>query len=302
MDREADGDVADTYRFYAYNAQCRHIFLCLTHDNGYCAELARWVYDKTAGSKTTLVHGAFTAKEYGNIDFPTTKFDSVFETTPIPVGKRRKNTASLPPPFVSNGRHTPTPSYDGSSHDMLSTDGIVTNSYSSVANTAPAGISLPLRAATAPSPQPFVATPAPAASAAAAKATGDPKGIPVNRSGQRVDLRLKQPSTTDIEKFEARISYRKLCNEHHLRGNCYQYNCKFDHDPIDDAMRNTLRYKARSLPCQSGMRCRRKDCYFGHQCPWGNDSCSNPKCTFQKAGLHDITDLEVCKFVAASPA
>jgi hypothetical protein len=131
--------------------------------------------------------------------------------------------------------------------------------------------------------------------------TADVKGIPINRAGQRIDRRMQTPSTQQLEQFEARIRYRKLCNEHHLRDNCYQYNCKYDHDPIDAALKNTLRYKARAIPCQAGMKCRRLDCYYGHQCPWGNESCTNPKCAFIKAGLHDITDLEVAKFVAPTP-
>lgn len=126
-------------------------------------------------------------------------------------------------------------------------------------------------------------------------------GIPINRAGQRIDRRMQIPTTQDQERFEARIRYRKLCNEHHLRDNCYQYNCKYDHDPIDPNLMNTLRYKARGIPCQSGMKCRRLDCYYGHHCPWGADACTNPRCAFIKAGLHDISDLEIAKFVEPTP-
>lgn len=119
--------------------------------------------------------------------------------------------------------------------------------------------------------------------------TGDSKGIPINRAGQRIDRRLRQPSTVEQERFEARIRYRKLCNEHHLRDNCYQYNCKYDHDELDAEMKNTLRYVARRIPCTSGMKCRRGDCYYGHQCPWGNDNCSNVKvCCFKLWHLERI--------------
>lgn len=107
--------------------------------------------------------------------------------------------------------------------------------------------------------------------------TGDSKGIPINRAGQRIDRRLRAPTTQEQERFEARIKYRKLCNEHHLRATCHVYNCKYDHDDLDSEMRNTLRYVARRIPCSQGMKCRRGDCYYGHQCPWGSSDCTNYK-------------------------
>jgi hypothetical protein len=127
-------------------------------------------------------------------------------------------------------------------------------------------------------------------------------GIPINRYGQRIDLKLRVPTQADIDKFEDRIYRRKLCNEHHLRDNCESYGCKYDHDPIDATMKNTLRHKARSIPCAQGSKCRRQDCFYGHQCPWGNNACGNTKCAFIKTGLHDIKDLEVARFVPSQPA
>ena len=132
-------------------------------------------------------------------------------------------------------------------------------------------------------------------------ATGDSKtGIPVNRAGQRVDRRLQAPSSTDLDRFEERINNQKLCNTYHLTSaGCYSYNCKYDHEPIDDKMRHTLKYKARSIPCTTGHKCRKAECFYGHQCPWGRDKCTNGKCAFYKNGLHDIDDLEIAKFVPA---
>lgn len=127
--------------------------------------------------------------------------------------------------------------------------------------------------------------------------TGDSKGIPINRAGQRIDRRLRQPSTMEHERFEARIRYRKLCNEHHLRNNCFQYNCKYDHDELDAEMKNTLRYVARRIPCSSGMKCRRGDCYYGHQCPWGNDNCSNVKvCSLYGWRISAASDFTAVRF------
>jgi hypothetical protein len=149
-------------------------------------------------------------------------------------------------------------------------------SYALMTPPPPLVAALPLR--TIGNNVPVQKTPTTKVAAPAAHApTGDSKGIPINRAGQRIDRRLRQPTTVEQERFEARIRYRKLCNEHHLRSNCYQYNCKFDHDDLDPEMKNTLRYVARRIACSSGMKCRRGDCYYGHQCPWGNDQCSNVK-------------------------
>lgn len=153
-------------------------------------------------------------------------------------------------------------------------------SHVSMTSASPSVTALPLR--TVSSNVPVQKTPAtkvagPVAAPVTHAPTGDSKGIPINRAGQRIDRRLRQPTTVEQERFEARIRYRKLCNEHHLRSNCYQYNCKFDHDDLDAEMKNTLRYVARRIACSSGMKCRRGDCYYGHQCPWGNDNCSNVK-------------------------
>lgn len=148
-------------------------------------------------------------------------------------------------------------------------------SHSSITSPPLSVAALPLRSV---DNSPAEKAPTTKVAAPAARApTGDSKGIPINRAGQRIDRRLRQPTTMEQERFEARIKYRKLCNEHHLRSNCYQYNCKYDHDDLDAEMKNTLRYVARRIPCSSGMKCRRGDCYYGHQCPWGNDNCSNVK-------------------------
>jgi hypothetical protein len=72
----------DTYRFFAYNQHCRHIFLACCHDNGYVAELDKYRYDTTAAPKTILVHAAQAAREYASLPFPVARFGSVFEVRP----------------------------------------------------------------------------------------------------------------------------------------------------------------------------------------------------------------------------
>ena len=285
----------DTYRFFAYNQQCRHIFLACCHDNGYVAELDKYRHDAIAAPKTILVHAAQAAREYTSLPFPVARFGTVFETSAI-VAFRQNGIPKLP---RASAHPYMTPAYDEVS---MTTPAIVREptlaenyaSHSSMTSPPSSVSALPVRGSSIPKDAENIPPKLPTLATKTAQVipsttpshvpTGDSKGIPINRAGQRIDRRLRQPSTMEQERFEARIRYRKLCNEHHLRSNCYQYNCKYDHDPLDAEMRNTLRYVARRIPCAAGMKCRRADCYFGHQCPWGNDDCSNIKvCAVRKS-------------------
>lgn len=292
----------DTFRFYAYNAQCPRIFLACSHDNGYIAELDKYRHDMTVMPKVMLVHAAQTqsaAKAYANLPFRHTRFDKVFETTPLDITS--KVDAALSATHL-NGSHVETSLANQAVNET--TPAPSRASHSSDPNTpglkplTPVNTNIKSASQVTSAPPPAeVATTKPSNPANGA---GDAKStIPINRFGQRIDLKLRMPSTAEMDKFENRIAKRKLCNEHHLRDNCETYSCRYDHDPIDASMRNTLRYKARSIPCAQGSKCRRQDCFYGHQCPWGNDNCYNPKCAFIKGGLHDIKDLEIARFVPA---
>ncbi|EXJ95650.1 hypothetical protein A1O1_00772 [Capronia coronata CBS 617.96] len=316
-----DAKLRDTFRFYAYNAQCQRVYLACCHDNGYIAELDKYRHDAIVMPKVMLVQAAQTApaiRAYAGLPFQSTRFDSVFETSPLDITARAE--ASYGPPGLdaltldSSPEHTTndwTPSASRSSYSSVSaappglTPLMPLSTNSKPANqvkspTPPAETATVAKTSVQPPPQP---QPQPLAQTQAPNGGGEAKsGIPINRFGQRIDLKMRMPTTSEMERFEERISQRrKLCNEHHLRDNCESYNCRYDHDPIDAAMRNTLRSKARSIPCGQGSKCRRQDCFYGHVCPWGNTNCVNLKCAFLKAGLHDIRDLEIAKFVPAQP-
>ncbi|KIX96933.1 uncharacterized protein Z520_07047 [Fonsecaea multimorphosa CBS 102226] len=305
-----DAKLRDTFRFYANNAQCQRLYLACSHDNGYIAEFDKYRHDPVA-SKIVLVHGAQTAaaaRAYSALPFKSTRFDNVFESSILEIPLKSEPIYVPPAPealslvssFTENGSSDLTPANSRSSFSSNSVPQASTPLAALPLNTNTRTPSQP-KASTPPTE---VAKPKPATQAHAALINGmqDGKsGIPVNRLGQRIDLKMRIPTTAEMEKFEDRIARRKLCNEHHLRDNCESYNCRYDHEPIDAAMKNTLRYKARSIACTQGSKCRRMDCVYGHQCPWGNNNCGNPKCSFLKAGLHDIRDLEIAKFVAAAP-
>ncbi len=301
----------DTFRFYAHNAQCQRIYLACSHDNGYIAELDKYRHDMIVMPKVMLIHAAQTpsaARAYAGLPFKYTRFDSVFEVSGLETVSKADTSYFTPPPD--------TPYFDRSPAEQHTHELTPTASRSSQSsNTGPSGLTplAPLTlntksAAQLTSPPPPPPPPPPPAEVAKTKPvitsdrTGEGKsGIPINRFGQRIDWKLRVPTTAEMEEFERRIVRRKLCNEHHLRDNCESYNCKYDHGPIDAGMKNTLRYKARSIPCTQGSKCRRQDCFYGHQCPWGNNNCGNLKCSFIKTGLHDIKDLEIARVVAAQP-
>lgn len=258
--------------------------------------------------KVMLVHAAQTpsaVKAYSGLPFTHTRFDSVFEEAALEPPTRVEVPYFTPPPDP--------PSYDPRPSEDYVLDLTPTVSHSSHSSNPAGPPGLTPLAPLPPNSKPSSQVNSPPSMSEVTKTktdepatngsgTGDSKnGIPINRFGQRIDLKIRIPSTVDLDKFDNRISQRKLCNEHHLRDNCESYSCRYNHDPIDASMKNTLRYKARSIPCASGWKCRRLNCFYGHQCPWGNNNCGNPKCAFIKAGLHDIRDLEIAKVVPAQP-
>jgi hypothetical protein len=118
--------------------------------------------------------------------------------------------------------------------------------------------------------------------------------IALNKSNDRLDLRLPKPSPDDYDTFEAHRQHRKFCNEHQLSNRCTRTNCPYDHEDISLGEFMVLRHKARDLPCSRGPECRRHDCYHGHLCPnvSRRQVCGRRNCSFNRR-MHEITDLDV---------
>lgn len=123
--------------------------------------------------------------------------------------------------------------------------------------------------------------------------------VALNKLDQRIDLKLPRPSPEDQELFDLRTRVRRLCNEHHLRSNCNNPSCPYDHESISVGVYLALRNKARRLPCTIGPDCRRHDCFGSHHCPNVSHSsaCGRPKCPFEAKGMHEITDLEIVRTI-----
>lgn len=123
--------------------------------------------------------------------------------------------------------------------------------------------------------------------------------IALNKSDQRIDFRLPKTSSEDQELYNSRVRDRKLCNEHHLRSNCNDPRCEYDHESIIDGVYLALRVKARRIPCSIGTGCRRHDCYASHHCPnvSHSSSCGRQNCPYAARGMHAVTDLEIARMI-----
>lgn len=283
-----DAKIRDTYRFFLQNCQCKLIFLALCHDNGYISELDKYRNDPIAKQKTWLVDHYAKGRAFIDPPFPMAKFEAVFSTRPLP-SKRVNTSAPLASKSSYSSALTSTSPADQAPNPEQTP-------FSMYPNKSRANTGLQSPTTTTFEPQRDSVKESPARNLAPGVGAPNPVDqIPVNRLNQRIDPPLEIPSLSDQRHFEDRIGRHKLCNEYYLRGYCPDRNCRFDHSAIDKQLVNTLRYTARKVVCRSGTACRRSECYYGHQCPFA--SCDSRRCPFAKAGLHEVRDLEIVRYV-----
>jgi hypothetical protein len=100
----------------------------------------------------------------------------------------------------------------------------------------------------------------------------------VNALGQRVDEPLSQPSMAAMNGWNHKIKKANMryCRSFHLNGAC-QGNCGYSHGPLSDAEKLVFRLQLRRDACKEQLRCRDKDCYFGHNCSCKDSGCKLPK-------------------------
>lgn len=103
--------------------------------------------------------------------------------------------------------------------------------------------------------------------------------IAVNIDDERIDSYCPQPSTDAWDSYNRRIKQQKLCNRHHLGGDCENLACEFDHGPASEDCIHVMRHILRQHACSKGGRCRSIKCYLGHMCQ--KDGCRGLKpCKF----------------------
>jgi hypothetical protein len=258
--------------------------LACCHDNGYVAELDKYRHDAIASPKTILVHAAQAAKQYSSLQFPVTRFNTVFEEY-IPQITKVQTIRRDRSPSIADIQPVDDAASQASNEAIVSAAPPTTQTWSAMASSIQKpSAKIPVRPMLSPKDEKV-----------------EPKGIAVNRFDQRIDLALRPPTQAELAAFDARIAKRKLCNKYHLSKNCNTggKQCAYDHDAISGSMLNTLKLKARSIPCAHGQKCRQADCIHGHQCPWGKSGCNNPKCLFHKVNMHNIHDSEIARLVPA---
>jgi hypothetical protein len=226
-------------------------------DNSYAGFLRQFVSNPTQPSPSLILIKSFEfARDLQPLadKLETVSFPELFRETKIPSARR-----------ISNGDFTKTP------------------------NTIAAPF--PAWATTAKPVTPSVNGTAAAMGALSLKSTNR-AAIPiptslvwVNVDGHRID----KPIPNVDRELALKLKKKKLCNRHHLRGDCDGFYCGHSHEgKLNDEEKRALRFVARSRPCQRGVWCEDADCVDGHRCAFA-DSCRNENCWFSEE-MHHSTE------------
>ncbi|KAL5422498.1 hypothetical protein PMIN04_004640 [Paraphaeosphaeria minitans] len=101
--------------------------------------------------------------------------------------------------------------------------------------------------------------------------TVPPGFVALNKDGHRLDTYIRPPTSEEWFTYNARFHKQKPCNAHHLSGTCNNFNCPFDHHPLEVETQHCLEYVLKSSPCPRRGACRDRDCFHGHVCQ--KDGC-----------------------------
>ncbi|KAJ4295403.1 hypothetical protein N0V90_007415 [Kalmusia sp. IMI 367209] len=104
--------------------------------------------------------------------------------------------------------------------------------------------------------------------------------IPLNKDDHRIDTYVRPPTAEEWLIYNARFHKQKPCNTHHLAGTCTNFNCPFDHHPLEVESQHCL-----------------EDCFHGHLCQ--KDGCTGQiKGCKMKGDLHAV-DPKLASMVPA---
>ena len=96
--------------------------------------------------------------------------------------------------------------------------------------------------------------------------------IGLNKDSHRLDVYIPPPTPDEWFTYNARFHKQKPCNAHHLSGTCTNFNCPFDHHPLEVGTQHCLEYVLKCKQCPRKGACRDKDCFQGHICQ--KDGCT----------------------------
>ncbi|KAL9126767.1 MAG: hypothetical protein Q9217_004236 [Psora testacea] len=230
----SDAKIRELFRIQIGDVHCKHLIFGGSSDNGYARLLGPYCGNDNVRERITMLEGPRFAPELAMIasKVKTASFPKLFRDTKIEA----RPTSNIPPPPGL----TPARNSNGTS-----------KSYASrAAAPAPAHVTLDI--------------PPPSNPKSAPPTQLCPEGIiGRNSEGQRVDLPIK-PSAA----IATALKPKKLCNNHHLRGDCRNPNCQYEHGvPLEGQEREALRFLARQVPCQDELYCEDPYCYYGHRFP-----------------------------------
>jgi hypothetical protein len=268
---------AANFNLYRRNIHCKHIMFAGCSDNSYAGFLGQYTSAGANGAPPlTLIRGREVAKDIKPLTdkIETIAFPELFREVGIPKRKPTETAAWATP------AHNPSVSS-------------VTNGMSNLIVRTPSASSATTGATT-------ISTPTTAQSISSGTSTTIPPQpfIWQNAHGQRLDPPL---GTIDLNLANT-IKKRKLCNNYHLRGKCDSFHCAHEHDggkKLSEEERKTLRFVARSRPCQRGLLCEDPKCVDGHRCAFG-ERCTKSDCWFSDA-MHDVSNEGQTRVIVEAP-
>lgn len=246
--RASNMEVAEITRWNLQNANCKRIFLGISHDAGYAPFLDDIMQDDRTRDLLYIIEGFPTVRELRNTNVNIINLTkTVFRGDKL-VDKSRSTLAMapLPAPIAPPPTRSTAVSTPASSNGSISpASPMVSYASAMVSPGPPPQLSLPL----APKPKPVRQKSAPSWSPG-------PRGLddPISASQQA------------LENIKNRRDNNKLCNNHYLRGPCAKGGaCCFVHNykPNADEIR-AIALLSRLNPCTSGQDCDVDDCIYGH--------------------------------------
>ncbi|KAE8355673.1 hypothetical protein BDV28DRAFT_162611 [Aspergillus coremiiformis] len=272
----ADYKIREMFRLFADNNQCKHIFFAGCHDAGYLSLLTPY---RGKTDRITLIKSASFHPEYEKLDLLVRELPAVFtSTSPSPMGGNIAATATRPvckhfqKGICRFGK------------DCTKLHVMPNQQLSKLLDDTP---NQPPSFAIKVRDQEYYARFLPRA---------NPKSqefIAINKDGERIDTYCPMPPPEEWEMYYRRAKRHKLCNKYQLGGECGNFNCEFDHSPIESACLNVMMYIMRQHLCSKGVGCRSIKCYLGHMCQ--KDGCKGTKpCKFSRQA--HILSLQVTQW------
>jgi len=230
------------------DVQCKAVLFGGSADAGYARLLLPYSGDKSKSSRIILIEGPPFARELANLE---DKFLAAHFPDLFRATKlmpRRVSFSTTPPSSPS----PKAPSYAATVASPADTTAVRINGFYQ----PPTNMTIPAR-----------------------------KDYPVlqNSKGQRLDAIINPPQS-----LVHAMRNKKLCNPYHVLGECSFVNCQFVHGArLSEKEIEARRLLLRQGPCTTGLECKDKNCWLGHQCPDGACTKSGKACRFPRE-MHNV--------------